>query len=62
MKMSFLPGQLELYEEEGRFIVSLKGEVVLRTPHRKAAVSKFNSIRRSMEDQFPLRPPRSVTV
>lgn len=55
MKMSFLPGELQLSEERGVFIVSVKSQEVLRTRSQKAAVAKFNAIRGSMENQFPHR-------
>jgi hypothetical protein len=59
MKMSFLPGELELFEEDGSFVVSIKGEILMRTRSQKAAVVKFNSVRRSLEETFPYRdrPP-----
>jgi hypothetical protein len=55
--MSFLPGQLQLCEEAGEFIVSLKGDTVLQTRSQKAAISKFNAIRRAFEEEFPYIPP-----
>lgn len=62
MKMSFLPGQLELYEEDGEFVVSLKNEVVMRTRVRRSALNRFNTLRTSMEAEFPHHPPSEAEI
>lgn len=56
MRMSFLPGALELIKREGEFVVKVKDEVVLQTRSQKAALKKFNSIRQAMEREFPHQP------
>jgi hypothetical protein len=55
LKISFLPGDLHLREENGLFTVSLHGAEILRTQYKSAAVNRFNAIRREMENQFPNR-------
>jgi hypothetical protein len=60
--MSFLPGGLELFEEAGEFVVTVKDEVVVRTRSQKAARQKFDTIRRSMEKEFPHRLPSDADV
>ena len=57
MKITFLPGQLELYEEQGEFFVRVKNEVVMRTHRPRAALNHFNTLRKSMEAEFPHQPP-----
>jgi hypothetical protein len=60
--MSFLPGGLELYKQDGEFVVTVKDEIVLRTRSQKTALHKFKSIRESMEKDFPHRPPSDEDV
>lgn len=55
MKLSFLPGELYLSEESGVFVIQMKEKEILRTHSRKTALSRFNELRRSMEQQFPTR-------
>jgi hypothetical protein len=55
MKLSFLPGELDLSDEQGEFVVRVQGKEILRTRSKQTALSKFNALRRSMEQQFPAR-------
>jgi len=55
VKVSFLPGELYLSEEYGVFVIQVQGKDILRTRSRRTALSKFNELRRSMEQQFPVR-------
>jgi len=58
MNLSFLPGDLHLKNnEEGAFIVSMAGEQLLATKSRRAAIAKFNALRRELEERFPAREP-----
>lgn len=56
MKLAFVPGDLYLNTGDGGyFLVRLKGQQVLRTRSQRAAVTKFNELRRILENNFPLR-------
>lgn len=56
MKLSFLPGELYLESaEDGHFHVTLQGRVVLRASSQKAAMVKFNQLRKELEKLFPER-------
>ena len=55
MRLSFLPGELYLSEEYGAFVIQVQGKEILRTRSKLTAMSKFNALRRSMEQQFPAR-------
>ena len=55
MKLSFLPGDLYLSNENGLYVVLLKGEEILRTQSQRVAVTRFNQLRQEMELQFPNR-------
>lgn len=55
MKLSFLPGELYLSEEHGVFVIQAQGKEILRTRSKRTALSKFNKLRRSMEQQFTAR-------
>jgi len=56
MKLSFLPGELYLNTaDDGLYRLTLSGQEILRTRSQKAAVAKFNELRRGMEKQFPPR-------
>jgi len=55
VKLSFLPGELYLSEEHGVFVIQVQGKEILRTRSKRTALSKFNELRRSMEQQFPAR-------
>jgi hypothetical protein len=55
MKLSFLPADLHATcDQTGFFVVTLSGGEILRTRSQKAAVSKFNEIRKEMEKRFPV--------
>ena len=53
LKLSFLPGELYLSEKYGVFVIQVQGKKILRTPSKRTALSRFNELRRSMEEQFP---------
>ena len=55
VKLSFLPGELDLSDEQGEFVIQVQGKEILRTRSKRTALSKFNELRRSMEQQFPTR-------
>ena len=56
MKLSFLPGDLHLDQErDGTYLVTMRGQEVLRTKVEKKALVKFNVLRRALESQFPAR-------
>src|SRR5258708_36645863 len=54
MKLSFVPGDLHLAQErDGTYLVTMRGQEVLRTRVEKKALVKFNALRRELESQFP---------
>ena len=53
MKMSFVPGKLELTLMNGIYVVSVQGQPVMQTRAQKEAVKAFNELRRRMEKEFP---------
>jgi hypothetical protein len=53
MKLSFVPGELYLTEEDGSFCVSFKGNPVLTTKAKKKALDKYHAIRKELEASFP---------
>lgn len=54
MKLSFLPGELFLETgEDGSYRLTLNGQEIFRGRSKKAAIAKFNQIRREMEELFP---------
>ncbi len=56
MKLSFLPGGLFLDKaEDGNYSITLEGQEILRTRSQRAAVARFNELRREMEARFPAR-------
>lgn len=56
MKLSFLPGNLHLTkEQDGTYLVTMQGQELLRTRTEKKALTKFNTLRRELEAQFPVR-------
>jgi hypothetical protein len=56
MKLSFLPGKLDLSKEQnGDYLVTVAGQELLRTRTEKKAVAKFNALRKELETQFPIR-------
>ena len=42
-------------ERDGTYLVTLRGDEVLRTRVEKKALVKFNALRRDLELQFPAR-------
>lgn len=58
MNLSFLPGDLHLYQNQDKiFVVKLAGQEILLTKSRRSAVTKFNSLRAELEKRFPAREP-----
>lgn len=58
MNLSFLPGDLHLKKrEDGTFAVTMSGEEILATKSKRAAIAKFNGLRRELEERFPAREP-----
>jgi hypothetical protein len=55
VKLSFLPGELQLSEEHGVLVIQVQGQEILQTRSKRTALSKFNELRRSMELQFPTK-------
>jgi hypothetical protein len=56
VKFSFLPGDLHLTQaEDGSYIVTIAGEVVLRNRSQRAATEKYKELRAEMESRFPAR-------
>jgi len=56
MKLSFLPGDLHLNQDrEGTYLVTMEGHEVLRTKVEKKALTRFNTLRRELETQYPAR-------
>ena len=56
MKLSFLPGDLHLFErEDGSFVVVLQGHEVMKSKSRRAAIERFNNLREEMQSRFPMR-------
>ena len=55
VKLSFLPGELYLSEEYDVFVIRVQGKEILRARSKRTALSKFNELRGSMEQQFPTR-------
>lgn len=61
MNLSFLPGDLHLCQNEsGLFVVKMAGREILLTKSRRAAVSKFNTLRIELEKRFPSREPTAA--
>lgn len=54
MKLSFLPADLYLHEEENRyFTVSLRGKEIFRGRSGKKAIALFNELKKGFEEKFP---------
>ena len=54
MKLSFLPAELHLREEENRyFTVFLQGNEIFRGRSSKKAITLFNELKKKFEQQFP---------
>lgn len=57
MNLSFLPGQLQLSkQDDGTYLITIRGEEVFKSTNEKKAIAKFNNIRKDMEAQFPPQP------
>jgi hypothetical protein len=41
--------------EDGWYVLTINGEVLLRTRSWRAALEKYNGLRREMESRFPAR-------
>ncbi len=51
-----MPGDLHLTKEpDGSLVVTVQGNEILRTKQERKALTKFNTLRREMESQFPVR-------
>jgi hypothetical protein len=58
MKLYFKPAELLLTEDaDGRYLLSLAGELVAAYTNSKAAISEYNKIRRKFEKEMPALEP-----
>ena len=56
MKLSFLPGDLQLAKaDDGSYIVTIMAQTVFLSRSQRAAIDKYNELRREMESRFPAR-------
>jgi len=56
VKLTFLPGELQLAEvEDGSNVVTIAGHAVFQSRSWRAALQKYNEIRKDMELRFPAR-------
>jgi len=56
MKLAFLPAQLELNRaDDGFYIVTIKGQEILRSRSQRVAIAKFKKLRIELGPQFPAR-------
>ena len=56
MKLSFLPGGLQLAKaDDGSYIVTIMAQTVFLSRSQRAAIEKYNELRREMESRFPAR-------
>ena len=56
MKLSFLPGDLQLAKaDDGSYIVTITALIVFQSRSQRAAIEKYNELRREMESRFPVR-------
>jgi len=62
VKLSFLPADLHLSEQDGEFVVSLQGKEIFRSTHSKKAVNKFNELKKELEDKFPQHKPSAEEI
>ena len=54
MKLAFFPGELHLTSsDDGSYLVTVRGQEILRTRSKHRAVQKFNEVRLGMEKMFP---------
>lgn len=58
MNLSFVPGELQLRKnDQDEFVVTMAGEQLLSTRSQRAALGKFNAVRKELEAKFPSREP-----
>jgi len=56
LKLSFLPGDLQLAKaNDGSYDVTISAQIVFRSRSQRAAIEKYNELRREMESRFPAR-------
>lgn len=56
MKLSFLPGDLQLAKaDDGSYIVTITARIVYQSRSQRTALEKYNELRREMESRFPTR-------
>lgn len=61
MNLSFIPGDLHLYQgKDGVFVVRIADQEILSTKSRRTALAKFNSLRSELERRFPTREPTAA--
>lgn len=54
MKLSFLPADLHLTKEnDGTYLIIMGTTEILRTRAEKKALTRFNTLRKELESQFP---------
>lgn len=54
MNLSFVPGELRLdTDATGEHVITIAGEEVFRSRYDKKAITRYNEIRREMEERFP---------
>lgn len=60
MKLSFVPGELYLAKQpDGLYVVTVRGEEVLKTSSEKAALVKYHQLRKELGGQHPAHEPTS---
>lgn len=57
LKMSFLPGELELAETSSGFVLSHKGAEVFCTQSKRMALKRFIAMRQELDSAFPRPEP-----
>src|SRR5689334_6366254 len=62
MKLSFVPADLHLIEDDGGFVVTLQGSEVFRSRKGKKALDKFNSLKKELEEKFPSHKPSAEEI
>src|ERR1700683_289112 len=55
MQLSFLPGEFELTDQQGEFVIRVQSKLILRTRSKQTVRSRFSPLRLSMEQQFPAK-------
>lgn len=53
MRLSFLPADLNLFNDGGRFVITIRGSEVYASTKEKNALRAFNKLRSEFEMQFP---------